>query len=327
MKCPTLCELPQPPEGRTGWPWTEESPQMPDSHPWPRITVITPSYNQGQFIEETIRSILLQGYPNLEYIIIDGGSSDDSLNIIRKYEGWLSYWVSEPDSGQANAINKGLARATGSIIQWINSDDLLQPAGLAEVGQIASSLPGHLIAGGCEQFADGKSPLKVFNRNLSAAQLVAFWGNSYDYQQPSFFVPGSAVAEVGLLDESLHYCFDLDWTIRLLDTFPVFYTKTILTRFRLHPDSKTCAHWPKLSAERGVVSQRYWDKFDGRRLKLEYQAYRRRELWYSTLGYVLGLNITRIQKLNLLFQSIHHSPWRFLRRETWGAMRRIIFSR
>ena len=94
---------------------------------WPKISVVTPSYNQGQFIEQTIRSVLLQGYPNLEFIIIDGGSDDNTLEIIRKYENWLTYWVSEPDRGQSHAINKGIRRATGEILLWLNSDDLVLP--------------------------------------------------------------------------------------------------------------------------------------------------------------------------------------------------------
>ena len=114
MRCPSLRELPTPPPGKTGWPWTEESAQLPEQMPdgsvWPRISIVTPSFNQAAFVEETIRSVLLQGYPSLEYFIIDGASSDSSVELIKKYERWLTGWVSERDRGQSHAINKGFAR-------------------------------------------------------------------------------------------------------------------------------------------------------------------------------------------------------------------------
>ncbi len=136
MQCPNLAQLPPVPD-REGWPWTEETPQLPermaDGSPWPCISVVTPSYNQGQYIEETIRSVLLQGYPNLEYIVMDGGSSDNSLEIIQRYSPWLTYWTSERDEGQADAINKGFERANGKLIAWLNSDDIYYP------GTVASS--------------------------------------------------------------------------------------------------------------------------------------------------------------------------------------------
>ncbi|MCG2767567.1 MAG: glycosyltransferase, partial [Anaerolineae bacterium] len=131
MRCPTLSELPPPPSGKTGWPWTEESEQLPEmmpgGEPWLRVSIVTPSYNQAQFIEETIRSVLLQGYPNLEYIVLDGGSTDDSVQIIRKYADWIAYWASEKDNGQTDAINRGWQRATGSILAYLNSDDIHTP--------------------------------------------------------------------------------------------------------------------------------------------------------------------------------------------------------
>ena len=130
MLCPYLKQLPNPPISKTDWPWTQESPQLPVRMPygsnWPKISIVTPSFNQGKFIEETIRSVLLQGYPNFEYIIIDGGSTDGSLEIIKKYAKWITYSVSESDNGQTHAINKGFKRATGEIVAWLNSDDYYQ---------------------------------------------------------------------------------------------------------------------------------------------------------------------------------------------------------
>ena len=153
MHCPTLAELPPPPAGKTGWPWTVETPQLPamrpDGTPWPRISIVTPSYNQGRFIEETIRSVLLQGYPDLEYIVIDGGSTDGAVDIIRRYAPWLTHWTSQPDDGQASAINTGMSRATGSLLNWINSDDFLMPHALEALGCILGlTHSGALISGG-----------------------------------------------------------------------------------------------------------------------------------------------------------------------------------
>jgi glycosyltransferase involved in cell wall biosynthesis len=114
---------------------------MPDGSDWPRISIVTPSYNQGQFIEETIRSVLLQGYPNLEYIIIDGGSSDGSLDIIKKYQDHLHFWCSEPDAGQYDAINKGFRHSTGEIMAWLNSDDMYLPWAFKTVSDILTAFP------------------------------------------------------------------------------------------------------------------------------------------------------------------------------------------
>src|SRR5206468_1504079 len=120
-----LVDLPEPPEGVAGWPWILDASILQQSRSSeesrPRISVVTPSFNQGQFIEQTIRSVLQQEYPNLEYIIIDGGSTDETLDIIRKYERFLACWVSEPDRGQSHAINKGFERSSGQIVCWLNS--------------------------------------------------------------------------------------------------------------------------------------------------------------------------------------------------------------
>jgi len=145
MRCPTLSDLPKPPKGQTGWPWTKKTEQLPDKLPdgsdWPKISIVTPNYNYGHFIEETIRSVLLQGYPNLEYIIINGESTDNSLKIIKKYEPWINYWITEPDNGVSQAINKGFEKATGEIYNWINSDDIYCPWAFKTVASIMTELP------------------------------------------------------------------------------------------------------------------------------------------------------------------------------------------
>jgi glycosyltransferase involved in cell wall biosynthesis len=120
-----LNELPVPQKQLKGWPWTEQvAPEVYDKNfDWPKLTIVTPSYNQAKFIEQTIRSVLLQNYPNLEYMIIDGGSTDGSTEIIEKYAPWISYWESEKDRGQGHAINKGFSLASGRYYSWVNSDD------------------------------------------------------------------------------------------------------------------------------------------------------------------------------------------------------------
>src|SRR5262249_38814525 len=145
MRSPSFSELPATPPGKTGWPWTEGQPVqdecMPEGQPWPRVSIVTPSYNQGSFLEETIRSVLLQGYPNLEYSVIDGGSTDESVEVLRRYEPWLTRWVSEADAGQSAAINLGFLPATGDVFGWLNSDDVYEPGALAHAATYLARTP------------------------------------------------------------------------------------------------------------------------------------------------------------------------------------------
>jgi len=246
MCCPTLRELPAPAKDKTGWPWTEESERlpdkMPDGRPWPKISIVTPSYNQGQFIEETIRSVLLQGYPNLEYIIIDGGSTDNSVEIIKKYSPWLTYWVSEPDRGQSQAINKGLAHCTGEVFNWINSDDLLCPGALRAVATAWAKKAGTIIAGPVVDFKqDGTENVVVPNaltlQNFLSRKKARV--NSWMWHQPGTYLPLSQVKEVGGLREDICFTMDHLLMIDLLKRCKVVYISETLARFRLHDNSKT----------------------------------------------------------------------------------------
>src|SRR5262245_35427784 len=159
---PHLTELPPPPAGRIGWPWTEASAPlaeaMPDGSPWPRVTVVTPSFNQARFVEATLRSILLQGYPNLELLVMDGGSKDGSVEIIKKYEPWLTHWVSEPDGGQSAAINRGLRRGSGAFATWINSDDMLERNALTNHASRIGFDTGKVYVGDCLYINEHDAP-------------------------------------------------------------------------------------------------------------------------------------------------------------------------
>ncbi|WP_225887026.1 glycosyltransferase family 2 protein [Nodosilinea nodulosa] len=211
----TLTDLPKPPENRTGWPWTKASSPlaeyMPDGSAWPRISIITPSYNQGQFLEETVRSVLLQGYPNLEYIVIDGGSTDNSVEILRKYQAHITYWVSEKDKGQAHAINKGLKLSTGSILGWVNSDDLYAKSALRKVAQAlyknqsCTMLHGNRILLNVKSEVTGFSHLPSFDPST----------NQYIICSETAFWRRTAMDQAGLLKESLQFAMDLEYFGRL----------------------------------------------------------------------------------------------------------------
>lgn len=264
-QCPTIDQLPLPPPGRVGWPWTDKCPQlpafMPDGHPWPRVSIVTPSFNQGQFLEETIRSVLLQGYPALEYVIIDGGSNDTSLDIIRKYEGWLSYWVSEKDQGQSHAIAKGFAKCSGEIIAWINSDDLYLPDALRTVSTAYLAHGIGIFAGDVVHFRERSMDERLVKQSaITLENMVRYWQNRHSWSQPGLFFPHMAYHQVGALDARLQYAMDLDLFCRLLMLgLPVIYVGKPLARFRLHPDSKSCSQLANMMIEASLVSHRYWN--------------------------------------------------------------------
>ena len=203
----------------------------------PRITVITPSYNQGAFIEETICSILGQQYDNLEYIVIDGGSNDGSPETIRKYESKLTYWISEKDRGQTHAINKGLQRATGDILVWINSDDMLEPEALSRVARYFTNHPDVDVVHGQTILFGGVSQLI---RGADPANLPFQYLSGMAFPQPSAFIRRSAMlAHYPMMDESLHYGMDFDLFSCLFLNGNFLSVPDVFSRYRLHPASKT----------------------------------------------------------------------------------------
>lgn len=237
-----LSDLPPPPPGRTGWPW-DFAPSPPTVGHAPRITLVTPSFRQAAFLEETIRSVLLQGYPNLQYIAVDGGSDDGSADILRKYAPWLDYWVSEPDRGQSHAINKGLSRADGIWFNWLNSDDCLLPGALQAVAAAGADERVSVVTGRL-QFGPALAQPQVTRQATLTADLEQSLVH-HCICQPATFLRTSLVRELGGVDETLHFTMDLALWLRALSLHGADSVASIsapLAFFREHGEAKTARH-------------------------------------------------------------------------------------
>lgn len=219
----------------------------------PIISIITPSYNQAQFLEATITSVLNQSYPNIEYIIIDGGSTDRSSEIIQQYQNHLSYWVSEPDSGQANAINKGLYRATGEFLGWINSDDTLTPGAITRIVTFLHANPAIDLAYGSINYINlnGKRIGKIYpppgTPTFSSQTMIG----DRKIVQPGSFWRRRIMNKVGFLNESYHHVFDYEFWTRIILANGHFAQASgdPLANFRLSPGSKTVSNIHKSGEE------------------------------------------------------------------------------
>jgi len=223
----------------------------------PRISIVTPSYNQGQFLEETILSVLNQNYPNLECFVMDGGSMDNSVEIIQKYASMLTYWESKPDRGQSHAINKGFKMATGELVAWLNSDDLFTPGTLFEVAEIWERDQSFGLIHGISEIVDeqgnstGKqrgSPIDFFESLLTSDNPVA---------QPSTFISRLALEDVGYLDEKLHMSMDWDLWLRISKEYPVCYLPKVLSKSRYWSLTKTSTQIEKAGQDHVTIIRKF----------------------------------------------------------------------
>jgi glycosyltransferase involved in cell wall biosynthesis len=237
--------VPAPLANHNGWPWSESpltlSDPLPDGALWPRISIVTPSFNQAQYLEAAIRSVLLQGYPNLEFIVMDGGSTDGSMDIIRHYGKLIDFWVSEPDAGQSDAISQGFSRANGSILGWLNSDDLLLPGALSAVALAFHKSPGMGLFYGGAEIIDAEGHFVRTYNDFRPYDYEVLLHDDNIIPQPSAFFSTEIWRECGPLRVDLHYVMDWDLWIRIARNHEVNCTSTALSQVRIYPQAKSAS--------------------------------------------------------------------------------------
>lgn len=329
-------EIPKPVHQRRGWPWdaVPNTQNETATRKWPRITVITPSFNQGEFLEETIRSVLLQNYPNLEYIVVDGGSTDRSGEVLDRYAGCISHVIREPDQGQSDAICKGLDLATGELFNWINSDDRLAPGTLWELARqfdAANDLYAFEVA---VEDAHGEPPTGsdavMVNHNLSAIAMLRC--DRYSFSQPGLWFRMDALRSCGGIDRELNYGFDWDLIVRYLSQHPrVQYSRSTGAMFRLHDQSKTMVETSKVNATENRFQQenaRIREKLEGSlspRLAAASRLGRQREPWNQHLIDVLDdFDRSPLAAACGILRAVVEQPRTKASRRTFGSIARLL---
>ena len=262
-----LSKLPHPPEGKACWPWTIVDDYRDDliaaADGLPKISVVTPSLNQAEFLEETIRSVILQGYPRSEYIVIDGGSTDGSIDILERYSAHINYWVSEPDEGQTQALNKGFARANGEWQMWLNSDDVLLPGALHRLAATIRNNPNaDWIVGNVVVTDENLQPKRTFEPVCNTDDWTDFLCNKRktgtSIPQPGSCWSRNAWLEAGKLDETLRYVMDFEYWVRLARKgYRPLLLPEDLALFRLTSTSKSGGGMAKFISEEKVVVAKY----------------------------------------------------------------------
>jgi glycosyltransferase involved in cell wall biosynthesis len=229
----------------------------------PKISIITPSYNQGPFIERTIRSILDQNYLNLEYIVMDGGSTDGTIDILKKYGERLK-WISRPDEGQSDAINKGIAMATGDIIAYLNSDDVYEPGALERVAECFSAHPESMwLTGRCriidEDDYEVRKPITAYKNALLRCFSYRLLLVTNPISQPATFWRRGIVEEFGAFDRGEHLVMDYEYWLRIGRKYRPAIVDDYLARFRVHAASKTSSSFLTTFRREMEIAKRYSD--------------------------------------------------------------------
>ncbi|MDN5290337.1 MAG: hypothetical protein PWQ06_576 [Anaerophaga sp.] len=224
----------------------------------PKVTIVTPSYNQADFLEETILSVLNQTYPNIEYIVVDGGSTDGSVDIIKRYENRLAWWVSETDTGQSDAINKGFSHATGEIYNWLNSDDILYPEAVSVAVHFMQKYPQYELVYGDRVVIDNKGRILDVFEPVSVSKRMA--GFALRIPQETTFFTSRIWHKVGGLNTELHFVMDSDLWHRFLEETRFFHIPVFMGAYRNHEESKSVYGMGKTVSERAITEVKYLRK-------------------------------------------------------------------
>lgn len=227
---------------------------MNSSLPAPKVSIVMPSFNQVEFIERSIQSVLNQDYPNLELLVIDGGSTDGSVEVIKKYQDRIAYWVSEPDEGQAQAINKGITRATGEWVGWQNSDDLFAPNAISEMVQCAWRNPEASLVIGDMCMIDAHDN-RIRNIRYIKPSYKSILAEGMVLTNQSALWKREIHQSIGFLNVNLHYGFDYEWFLRVLKEYSAAHVPVVLGYLRIHPQTKTSLQQPQFLKE----YQQIWD--------------------------------------------------------------------
>jgi glycosyltransferase involved in cell wall biosynthesis len=250
---------------------------------WPKISVVTPSFDQGQYIEATIRSVLEQGYPNLEYIIVDGGSTDGTVEIIEKYSEHLAYWVSEPDEGQTDALIKGFDRASGDILCWLCSDDLFEPGTLREVAEVFVRHPDWQVVYGDSLWIDASGRTIRPKKEIGFNRFIWMYDHNY-LPQPSTFWRRGIYEKVGGLDARMKLAMDADLWIRFAELTTPRHVRRVWSRMRYYPEQKNVRLRAASDEEDALIRSRY--------LPDEY-PWSRRLKWFPAKALRVALKLAR----------------------------------
>lgn len=282
--------LPKSQADKTGWPWTiKTSPDLYEAgKAYPKISIVTPSFNQGEFLEETIRSVLDQNYPNLEYIIIDGGSTDDSVEIIKKYEKYLTYWVSEPDRGHGHALNKGFELATGEIMAWLNSDDKYLPWTFETVAEVFNAFPEVQWIQGNPASWDVKGRLVSASNNQRNLMDFLIGRYAWIQQESTFWRRSLWHQSGGYINEDYQFMVDGELWSRYFLVAELYRVDMILGGFRHHTQNRSKENYDKCHEEmeaavktlrinynwKGVSKKSFWIMFFLYRMSRKFLIFR-----------------------------------------------------